>query len=91
MTMSYELAYRRGSDLIHTNPVIEHDYVDIVGDATVFNAVACTPDNGLVPVLTAHHLLLIADVFNEVFGLEAGDALQALMKRIQDLRSDSTD
>lgn len=91
MTMSYELAYRRGSDMIHTNPIIEHDYVDIVDNATVFNAVACMPDNGLAPVLTAHHLLLIADIFNEVFELEAGDALQDLMKRIQALVPDSSD
>ena len=90
MEMSYELPYRRGSDLVHTNPIVERDYVDVADGQTNFNAVGCKPDNGLVPILTAHHLLMIADVFNDVFNFGHGDQLRALMDRVQAERSDDS-
>jgi hypothetical protein len=91
MEMSYELAYRRGSDFVHTNPTVERDYVHITDGKAQFNTVRCMPDNGLVPVMGAFHLLLIADVFNDVFNLGHSNQLQSLMARVQSAQPDGSE
>ena len=78
MRASY-LFYVYGTDFIHSNPTIEASYVREVGSETWFNTVASMPANGLTPVIVAQHLLFIADVLNDQFGLAAGASLRTLM------------
>jgi len=67
-----------GTNLIHSNPIRERAYVRDRNDTTHFNAAAAIPDDGWTPVLTATHVLLIAQSVAELFQL----GVAADLKRI---------
>jgi len=66
-------------------PSIEAAFVRKTNDETLFNTVASMPEYGLTVLIAAQHLLFIADVFNDQFGLGAGATLQALMDEAKSL------
>ncbi len=82
MQKSY-VFYAGGTDLIHSNPTREADYIRGVADEIWFNTTPSMPDNGLTPIIAAQHMLFLADVFNDVFGLSFADELATLMERAQ--------
>jgi hypothetical protein len=82
MASSY-LPHLVGSEYIHSNPTRERDYVRRSGDGVHFNGAACMPDNALALAVAAHHLLLIADVVDDVFELGASARLRELMEQVR--------
>ncbi len=82
MASSY-LPHLVGSEYIHSNPTRKRDYVRQTGDDIHFNSAACMPDNALTLAVAVHHLLLIADVVNDVFGLGESAQLRELMEQLR--------
>ena len=82
MASSY-LPHLVGSEYIHSNPTRERSYVRQSGVDVHFNGAACMPDNSLTLAVATHHLLLIADVVNDVFELQQKERLRELMERLK--------
>lgn len=82
MDQSYAIHFY-GTDFVHSNPTIEPSYVRTAEGATWFNTTATMPPGALSLPVAAHHLLVIADVFNNVFDLDANELLRRLMDGVK--------
>ena len=63
-----------GSNLIHSNPVVEASYVRSSGEHTYFNAGPSRPPDAWTPMLAAKHLLWVGEALAGVFLLRISDA-----------------